>query len=84
MKTVYYLVDWRSNHRIRYYTTLTGARIACRLRNLHLGFLARIEYQTEDTRTYEQCVSVNDHSCRGTYAIEEDTIESPDLLITKE
>ena len=81
MKTVYYLVDWRSNHRIRYYTTLTGARIACRLRNLHLGFLTRIQYQDEGSRTYELCATANDTNCRATYCIEEDVIESPDLLI---
>jgi hypothetical protein len=81
MKTVYYLVDWRSNHRIRYYTTLTGARIACRLRNLHLGFLRRTEYQELDLRTYELCATAGDTNCRATYCIEEDVIESPDLLI---
>lgn len=80
MKTVYYLIDWRSNHRIRYYTTLTGARIACRLRNLHLGFLRRTEYQELDGRTYELCTTAGDHNSRGTYCIEEDTIDTPDLL----
>jgi hypothetical protein len=81
MKTVYYLVHWESDHRIRYYTTLTGARIACRLRNLHLGFLSRMEYQDEDRRTYELCATTNDTQCRGTYCIEEDVIDTPDLLI---
>jgi hypothetical protein len=80
MNSVYYLVHWESARRIRYYRTLTGARIACRLRNLHLGFLARVEYQTEDTRTYELCTSLSGPKCRATYCIEEDTIDTPDLL----
>ena len=80
MNSVYYLVHWESNRRIRYYKTITGARIACRLRNLHLGFLARVEYQTEDHRTYELCTSLTGPKCRGTYCIEEDTIDTPDLL----
>ena len=79
MKTVYYLVHHESNRRIRYYTTLTGARIACRLRNLHLGFIDRIKYEDADDRTYELCVNLNADQVCGTYAIEEDTIESPDL-----
>jgi hypothetical protein len=80
MNSVYYLVHWESNRRIRYYHTQTGARIACRLRNLHLGFLARVEYQTEEDRTYELCVNLNAEVVRGTYCIEEDTIDTPDLL----
>ena len=80
MNSVYYLVHVDANRRIRYYRTLTGARIACRLRNLHLGFLARIHYEHEDNRTYEWCVNLNAENCRGTYAIEEDTIDTPDLL----
>jgi hypothetical protein len=80
MNSVYYLVHWESGRRIRYYKTLTGARIACRLRNLHLGFKSRIEYQTEDNRTYELCVNLNAEQVRATYCIEEDTIDTPDLL----
>jgi hypothetical protein len=80
MNSVYYLIHVDSNRRVRYYRTLTGARIACRLRNLHLGFLARIEYQIEDNRTYELCQSSNDQPQMGTYAIEEDTLDTPDLL----
>jgi hypothetical protein len=84
MKTVYYLVHVESDHRIRYYQTLTGARIACRLRNLHLGFLTRTEYEYLDHRTYEICTTAGDAHCRGTYCIEEDVIDTPDLLIDKE
>lgn len=80
MNSVYYLVHVDSNRRIRYYRTLTGARIACRLRNLHLGFHTRIEYQHLDNRTYELCETANPVPQLGTYAIEEDTIDTPDLL----
>jgi hypothetical protein len=80
MKTVYYLIHHEANRRIRYYKTLTGARIACRLRNLHLGFLARINYEYQDNRTYELCTSLSGPNGRGTYAIEEDVIDTPDLL----
>jgi len=80
MNSVYYLVHWESNRRIRYYRTLTGARIACRLRNLHLGFLTRINYEYEDQRTYELCVNLNAEQVRATYCIEEDVIDTPDLL----
>jgi hypothetical protein len=80
MKTVYYLAHVESNRRIRYYQTLTGARIACRLRNLHLGFLQRTEYEYLDDRTYEICTTAAQQQCRGTYCIEEDTIDTPDLL----
>ena len=80
MNSVYYLVHVDSNTRIRYYRSQTGARIACRLRNLHLGFHTRIEYQTVDARTYELCENLNSEPVQGTYAIEEDTIDTPDLL----
>jgi len=80
LNSVYYLVHWESNRRIRYYHTQTGARIAMRLRNLHLGFLTRVEYQTEDNRTYELCTSLSEPSCRATYCLEEDVIDTPDLL----
>ena len=42
-QTIYYLVDSNSGHRIQWYRTLTGARIAQRLRNRRLGFDQRIE-----------------------------------------
>lgn len=80
MNSVYYLVHVDSNCRIRYYRTVTGARIACRLRNLHLGFHTRIEYQQVDSRTYELCANSNQQHQMGTYAIEEDVIDTPDLL----
>jgi hypothetical protein len=80
MNSVYYLVHWESARRIRYYRTQTGARIACRLRNLHLGFLTRIRYEIEEHRTYELCVNLNADQVRGSYCIEEDTIDTPDLL----
>lgn len=80
MNSVYYLVHVDANRRIGYYRTLTGARIACRLRNLHLGFHTRIEYQQVDSRTYELCETANTQPQLGTYAIEEDVIDTPDLL----
>ena len=84
MMSVFYLVHVDANRRIRYYRTLTGARIACRLRNLHLGFTQRISYEHDDARTYELCACSMNEIARGTYAIEEDVIDSPDLIIKEQ
>ena len=81
MQTVYYLVHWESNRRIKYYSTLQGARIAMRLRNQHLGFERREAKLTEDVREYE-LYTVDNATIKGTYCIEEDTIETPDLIET--
>ena len=81
MQTVYYLVHWESGRRIKYYRTLQGARIAMRLRNQHLGFDTRINKLQEDVREYE-LYSVDNTTIKGTYCVEEDTIETPDLIET--
>ena len=74
-ETVYYLKNTVSNTRIKYYRTRRGARIAMRLRNLHLGFLTRIEYRTEDNLELEVCTNSNNTQEVATYCIEEDFLE---------
>ena len=74
-----YLVHWESGRRIKYYHTLTGARIAMRLRNQHLGFEHRLDKQLEDVREYE-LYTVEGQTVKATYCVEEDVIETPDLL----
>ena len=69
MYTIYYLVHWESERRLRPYKTLGGARIACRLRNQHLGFKLRIQREQLATREYE-LYSVEGELVRGTYCIE--------------
>lgn len=73
-KTVYYLEHVDSSKRIKYYTTRTGARIACACRNRLLGFKDRIERVEEDMYEYEM-YTVENTLVRGTYCIVEDTIE---------
>lgn len=79
MQTVYYLVHWESNRRIKYYRTLAGARIAMRLRNQHLGFEHRQGKVQENHCEYE-LYTVDNTTVRGTYCVEEDTLDSPDLI----
>jgi hypothetical protein len=79
MQTVYYLVHWESNRRVRYYRTQAGARIAMRLRNQHLGFAVRQGRETQEFREYE-LYTVEGQLVQATYCIEEDTIDTPDLL----
>ena len=81
MQTVYYLVHWESNRRIRYYRTQAGARIAMRLRNQHLGFDVRTGKTQEEHREYE-LYTVEGTTLKGTYCVEEDTLDSPDLVQT--
>jgi hypothetical protein len=78
-KTVYYLVHWESSKRIRYYTTLGGARIAQRNRNKHLGFHTRVDKLYTDNYEYE-LYSIEDNTIvKGTYCILEDYIETEQL-----
>ena len=77
-KTVYYLVHWESQKRIRYYTTLGGARIAARNRNKHLGFHTRTDKLAVDNYEYE-LYSVDEETVKGTYCILEDYIETEQL-----
>jgi hypothetical protein len=69
--TVYYLTHKDSGRRLKWYRTLGGARIACRLRNARLGFVERMNRIVEDDREFELCANGV-----ATYCIVEDTIES--------
>ena len=79
MYTIYYLQHWESKRRLRPYKTLAGARIACRLRNQHLGFKHREDRIVDGGLEYE-VYSVDGKPVRGTYCIEEDTVDSLDLF----
>ena len=79
MLTIYYLLHWESERRLRPYKTLGGARIACRLRNQHLGFKHRIQREQRDGREYE-LYSVDGDSVPGTYCIEPATVDSLELF----
>ena len=74
-KTVYYLVDSISGRRIKYYSTLGGARIAQRLRNLHLGFTQRENRHYKDGAEYELCTTLKGERLLATYIIVEDQVE---------
>lgn len=79
MHTIYYLQHWESRRRLRPYRTLAGARIACRLRNQHLGFKHRLERIQEQRLEYE-LYSVEGETIRGTYCIESARVKSLDLF----
>ena len=75
-RSVYYLVDTQNQVRVRYYKTLTGARIAQRLRNRHLGFLTVISKVVLDSgEERELCVDKNSNTVTATYSIIEDWLE---------
>ena len=80
MRTVYYLTHAETHRRLRYYSTLTGARIAQRQRNHRLGFHTRLERVVIDSLEYERCLAADQRIIDATWVIEEDVIESPDLL----
>lgn len=83
-KTVYYLTHKDTHERLRYYSSLAGARIAQRSRNARLGFVERIErVEIGDNWEVEQCL-VDGHIVEATYCIVEDTIEQNDLQILTE
>jgi predicted RecB family nuclease len=75
-KTVYYLTHKDTDRRLKWYKTLTGARIAQRARNHRLGFLTRIERVYDDNTEYELCMTTDNLTMTATYCIVEDTIES--------
>ena len=79
MHTIYYLQHWESERKLRPYKTLAGARIACRLRNQHLGFKHRLERIVEQGREYE-LYTVEGEPVRGTYCIESARVTSLDLF----
>ena len=80
MHSIFYLTHRDSGRRLRYYRTLSGARIAQRARNSRLGFTDRIERVWIDQWEIERC-RVGDRVMDATWVIEEDTSESADLLV---
>jgi hypothetical protein len=80
MRTVYYLTHTETQRRLQYYATRAGARIAQRQRNRRLGFHTRVERVEVGNLELERCV-LNDSIVDATWAIEEDTLESPDLIV---
>ena len=82
MLTIYYLLHWESDRRLRPYKTLGGARIACRLRNQHLGFKHRLERIADSGVEYE-VYSVENDVVRGTYCIETARVKSVQGLFTE-
>lgn len=79
MRTVYYLVHGQTLQRLKYYKTRSGARIAQRARNDRLGFNHRIERVEIGSLEYERCLH-HGQVVDATWIIEEDWLESPDLL----
>jgi hypothetical protein len=75
--TVYYLTHKDSLRRLKWYKTLTGARIACRLRNSRLGFTERLDRVVDNDCEFELC-----SNGIATYCIVEDFVEKCDLLIS--
>lgn len=80
MLTVYYLTHSQSQTRLKYYKTRSGARIAQRQRNNRLGFHTRLERIELGNCEYERCLDSDGRVVDATWYIEEDHIESPDLL----
>ena len=80
-KTVYYLTHRDSGLRLRYYTTLAGARIAQRSRNHRLGFLTRIErVETFENWEVERCALADGTIVDATWCIVEGMVEQEDLV----
>ena len=73
--TVYYIVHKDTGRRLKWYRTLTGARIACRSRNSRLGFTTRVTRTTEADIEYELCSTQEHSSILATYCIVEDYID---------
>jgi len=76
MHTVYYIMHQHTGRRVKWYRSLTGARIACRLRNLRLGFQTRVDRVYDNDMESELCITVDGVTMIATYCIVEDTIES--------
>jgi hypothetical protein len=80
MHTVYYLTHLHTGRRLQWYATRQGARIAQRSRNHRLGFVLRIERVQIDQTEYERCLDSEGRVVDATWVIEEDTLDTPDLL----
>lgn len=81
MRTIYYLTHLDTQRRLRWYHTLAGARIAQRSRNHRLGFHHRLERVVIDNLEYERCLNSDNTVVDATWVIEEDLLESADLLL---
>lgn len=80
--TVYYLTHKDTGERLRYYKTLSGARIAQRSRNARLGFRDRVERIEQFSNWEVELCRLEDGSIvEATYCIVEDTIESAENLL---
>ena len=80
MHTVYYLTHTQTHRRLQYYKTRAGARIAQRQRNRRLGFHTRLERVEVSNLEFERCLDSDGVIVDATWVIEEDSLESPDLL----
>lgn len=82
-KTVYYLVHKDTGLRLKYYSSLAGARIAQHSRNARLGFADRIERVEQFTNWEVELYKLADGTIvEGTYCIIEDTIDSNEDLLS--
>lgn len=80
-QTVYYLVHKDTHLRLKYYKTLTGARIAQRSRNHRLGFIERISRkELADNWEVEICRNIDNLVLEATYCIVEDQIDVNELF----
>jgi len=76
MQSVYYLTHKDTGRRLKWYRTLTGARIAQRSRNHRLGFITRVERIVTDNVESELCTTVDNLTMIATYTIVEDSLDS--------
>ena len=76
MQSVYYLTHKDTGRRLKWYRTLTGARIAQRSRNYRLGFQTRVERIVSDDVESELCTTTDNLTLIATYCIVEDTLDS--------
>ena len=80
IKNIYYLRHSATHERcFRYYETLTGARIAQRVRNRQLGYKTRLQRVVRDDLEFEQCVNAEGAVVLATWCIEEDHIDTVEL-----
>jgi hypothetical protein len=80
MHTIYFLAHRVTGQRLKWYHTLAGARIAQRARNHRLGFFVRESRISEGFKEYERCLMPDLTVDIATWIIEEDTVDSVDLL----
>ncbi len=80
LKTLYFLTHKDTGERLKYYSSLAGARIAQRARNSHLGFLHRVERVCVGDNWEVECCELADGSIvDATWVIVEDTVDSEDF-----